>query len=262
MALRMNIDLSNNSKELGQKAARLGAAQIRQAIAQRGEAYIILATGASQFEVLDALVGEPDISWSKVTAFHLDEYLELPETHKASFRGYLKERFVAKVDGLGSFVFIEGDRGDTDGEIARVSAEITKNDIDVAFIGIGENGHLAFNDPPADFETTDPYIVVDLDEKCRLQQANEGWFSDLSEVPRRAISMSVHQILASRTIICAVPDARKAAAVKGALEGPVTNLCPASILQNHGGTTVLLDRDSASALDQERLARAISGSLS
>lgn len=255
----MNIDLSNNKQELGQKAARLGAARIRQAIAERGAAHIILATGASQFEVLESLIKEPDISWQKVTVFHLDEYIGMPETHNASFRRFLKTRFVEKVDGPGSCIFIEGDAGDTDAEIARVSGIIANCDIDVAFIGIGENGHLAFNDPPADFETTAPYIVVDLDQKCRLQQLNEGWFPDISDVPTRAISMTIRQILKSETLICAAPETRKAEAVKGAVDGPVTNLCPASILQTHAGTYMFLDHDSAALLDQEKLASAASG---
>ena len=258
----MIIDLSDSSGELGQKAGRQGAALIRQALAKRGEVRIILATGASQFDVMDALVTEPDIDWSKVTAFHLDEYLDLPEAHKASFRGYLKTRFVAKVDNLGAFFFVEGDANDTAAEIARVTAAILQQDIDVAFIGIGENGHLAFNDPPADFDTKAPFIVVELDEQCRRQQANEGWFADISEVPKRAISMSIQQILASKAIICAVPNVRKAAAVQAALEGPVTNLCPGSILQTHGQTTLYLDRQSASRLDQGRLAAAMSGNIS
>lgn len=245
----MIVDISETTDELAQKAARLGAEQIRQAIAERGAAYVILATGASQFAVLDRLVAEPDIDWSKVTAFHLDEYLDLPETHDASFRLYLKSRFVDRVDNLGEFVFVEGDADDTAAEIARVSGRIAAHDIDVAFIGIGENGHLAFNDPPADFDTTEPYIVVDLDEQCRSQQFNEGWFPTLADVPTRAISMSIGQILKSKTIVCSVPETRKAAAVKNALEGPVTNLCPASILQNHDAAYVLLDHQSAAQLN-------------
>ncbi len=258
----MKIDLSDSPGELGMKAARQGAGEIRRAISARGEARIILATGASQFDVIAALVAAPDVAWSKVTVFHLDEYLDLPEAHKASFRGYLKTRFAAKIDDLGAFIFIEGDAEDTAGEVARVNKAIGLGDIDVAFIGIGENGHLAFNDPPADFDTKEPYIVVELDEQCRRQQANEGWFAELSEVPRRAISMSIQQILAAKTIICAVPDGRKAGAVQAALEGPVTNLCPASILQTHGQTRLYLDRQSAAKLDQGRLAAAMSGEAS
>ena len=244
----MIVDTSQTPDELARKAARLGAARMRAAIAAQDAAHIILATGASQFAVLACLVDEPDILWPKVTAFHLDEYLDLPATHDASFRRYLKSRFVDKIKDLGEFVFIEGDADKTGREIARVSARISAQDIDVAFIGIGENGHLAFNDPPADFDTTDPYIVVELDHQCRLQQFNEGWFPELAQVPSRAISMSIAQILKSKTIVCSVPDARKAAAVKHALQGPVTNLCPASILQTHAAAHVLLDALSAAQL--------------
>lgn len=248
----MIVDLSQNPQELGGKAARLGAARIRQAIAERGEAYIILATGASQFEMLEALIEEPDISWSKVVVFHLDEYIGMSETHNASFRRYLKTRFVEKIEDLGSVVFIEGDASDTSAEISRVSNAISTQGIDVGFIGIGENGHLAFNDPPADFETSDPYIIVELDMQCRLQQLNEGWFPDISEVPSQAISMSISQILKSKTLICAVPDARKAKAVKAAVEGPLSNLFPASILQSHDEAYLFLDCESAGLLDQDK----------
>ncbi|VAW16351.1 Glucosamine-6-phosphate deaminase [hydrothermal vent metagenome] len=252
----MIFDLSKNTRKLAEKAAHLGAERIRDAIAARGQASVILATGVSQFETMEALTKAPDIEWQKVTAFHLDEYVGLPQTHKASFRRYLKERFVAKVPGLKSFVFIEGDADDLEAEVARVSDAISQVDIDVAFIGIGENGHLAFNDPPADFETTDPFIVVELDEPCRLQQLNEGWFSDLSEVPTRAISMSVRQILLSRVLVCAVADARKAEAVRRAMQGPVSNLCPASILQTHAQAHVFADPAAASLLDKKWLASA------
>ena len=248
----MIVDLSQNPQELGGKAARLGAERIRQAIAERGEAYIILATGASQFEMLEALIEEPDISWSKVVVFHLDEYIGMSETHNASFRRYLRTRFVEKVEDLGSVIYIAGDASDTSAEISRVSNTISAQGIDVGFIGIGENGHLAFNDPPADFETSEPYIIVELDMQCRRQQLNEGWFSDISEIPSQAISMSISQILKSKTLICAVPDARKAKAVKAAVEGPLSNLHPASILQSHDETYLFLDRDSAGLLDQDK----------
>ena len=250
----MHIELSDTPEELAIRAAKAGADHIRSALEKRGRANIILATGASQIATLEALIAQTDIDWSKVNAFHLDEYIGLPETHGASFRRYLKERVVARLPALGSFAFINGDEADTGAEVARISAEISKCDIDVAFIGIGENGHLAFNDPPADFETEDPYIVVELDKKCRLQQLNEGWFSDLSEVPNVAISMSVRHILKSEVLICAVPDERKAEAVRGALEGPVSNLCPSSILQSHDKVFLYLDEGSASRLDRSRLA--------
>lgn len=250
----MIVTLSKTAQELGRKAAHAGAEAIRQAIAARGQAFIILATGASQFDTLESLIAEPGIDWTKVTVFHLDEYIGMADTHEASFRRYLKTRFIDRVDGLGSAVLVQGDAPDLNAELARIAKAISACQIDVAFVGIGENGHLAFNDPPADFETMTPYIVVDLDEKCRRQQFNEGWFPSFADVPTRAISMSVQQILKSTAIICAVPDARKADAVKGALEGPVSNLCPASILQTHDGTIVFLDTDSASQLGPNQMA--------
>jgi len=242
----MQVVISDTKQELGRKAAQDGVELIRQAIAERGEANIIVATGASQFEMLAELVTASDIDWSKVTGFHLDEYVGLPMSHPASFRRYLQERFVSKVP-LRAFHFINGE-GDCGAECRRLNPIIAAHPIDVAFVGIGENGHLAFNDPPADFETEDPYIVVNLDEACRRQQMGEGWFATLEDVPPQAISMSIRHIMKSRSIICSVPDQRKAEAVKGALEGPVTPDVPASILQQHDGTTIYLDRASASLI--------------
>jgi glucosamine-6-phosphate deaminase len=245
-AFGMEIIISNDAKEMGQQAALRGAAALRQAIAERGSANVIVATGASQFTMLEALVME-DVDWTKVTGFHLDEYLQLPATHPASFRKYLKERFVDRLP-LAAFHYVQGDAADPQAECERLGRLIEKFPIDVAFIGIGENGHLAFNDPPADFETTSPYLVVKLDEACRRQQMGEGWFPTLEDVPQRAISMSVRQILKSRLIVCSVPDARKAAAVKGAVNGPVTPTCPASILQQHPNCGLFLDKASASEI--------------
>lgn len=253
----MKLHLHSDKASLGKAAADLGARAIRSAIAANGRANIIVATGASQFEILDALVQEPDIDWSKVTGFHLDEYVGMPDTHPASFRRYLRERFTSRLPMLGAFHFVDGDAPDIDAELSRLSALIREAPIDVAFAGIGENGHLAFNDPPADFETATPYIVVELDEACRRQQFGEGWFSSLADVPKTAISMSVRQILLSRLIILSVPDARKASAVASALEGPVTNLCPASILQDHSSTHVFLDSESSSRLSRAVLDNAI-----
>ncbi len=214
----MEIIISDTKKELGKKAARKGAELIRKAISERGKANIIVATGASQFEMLKELVKE-DINWSKVTGFHLDEYIGISLTHPASFRKYLKERFVDIVS-LKEFHYVNGDI-DPAGECTRLGELISKQPIDVAFIGIGENGHLAFNDPPADFETEEPYLVVTLDEICRRQQLGEGWFPAFEDVPKKAISMSIKQIMKSKAIICSVPDARKAKAVKGAVGGIV-----------------------------------------
>jgi glucosamine-6-phosphate deaminase len=246
----MDIRTFDSKVQAGQAAASQAAELIRAAIAHYGEANIIVATGASQFEVFSALVKAPDIAWNKVTGFHLDEYVHLPIAHPASFRKYLWERFVSKLPlPLKAFHFIDGE-GNPDAEAVHVGAHIENRRINAAMVGIGENGHLAFNDPPADFATTSPYIVVELDEPCRRQQLGEGWFNSLEDVPKRAISMSIRQILASDAIVCCVPDQRKAIAVKNCLEGPVSNLAPASILQTHKNATVYLDRDSASLLSR------------
>ncbi|GAB5374274.1 MAG: glucosamine-6-phosphate deaminase [Acuticoccus sp.] len=243
----MQVNLHADSAALAAAAAEQGAAAIRQAIARKGEAVVIVATGASQFEVLAALVAK-DIDWSKVTAFHLDEYVGLEESHPASFRGYLRERFVDKVPGLKAFVPVDGDAADLDGEIARLNARLAPLTVDVCFAGIGENCHLAFNDPPADFEVEDPFIVVTLDEACRRQQFGEGWFPTLEAVPEKAVSMSVRQIMKAKTIVLSTPDTRKAEAVRHAVEGPVDVNYPASILQEHPAATLHLDPASASRL--------------
>ena len=210
---------------------------------------MIVATGASQFEMLGELVKTPNIDWGKVVFFHLDEYVAMPMTHPASFRKYLKERLVEQLpQSPRAFHYLNAE-GDPAAECRRLGDLIKQHPIDVAFIGIGENGHLAFNDPPADFETDDPYIIVNLDERCRLQQVGEGWFATLADVPETAISMSVRQILRASAIICVVPDERKAQAVRDSLEGPIDPMTPASILRRHPDLTVYLDRASASLLE-------------
>ncbi|WP_319561979.1 glucosamine-6-phosphate deaminase [Marispirochaeta sp.] len=246
----MNISVSDDKQETGFLAAEKGAQMINEAIKKKGHATIILATGASQFEMLNHLV-KTGIKWSKVEVFHLDEYIGIPLSHPASFRKYLKERFVEKVGNLRKFNYIDGNADDINSEIERLSDLISDKIIDVAFVGVGENGHLAFNDPPADFETEKPYLVVNLDEACRKQQLGEGWFSKLDDVPIQAVSMSVRQIIKSTHIINTVPDVRKAEAVSCALAGPVSTLCPASILQNHGSCHWFLDKDSASLLPEK-----------
>jgi glucosamine-6-phosphate deaminase len=218
---------------------------IRKAILDRGEANIILATGTSQFEMLRELVKE-DVDWSLVTAFHLDEYIGISETHPASFRKYLRERF-ADIVTPREFVYVNGGT-DPDEECIRLGRLIGKHPIDVAFIGIGENGHLAFNDPPADFETEEPYIVVILNEDCQRQQMGEGWFQSIHDVPEKAISMSIRQIMKSKTIICSVPDHRKSTAVHHALFSEISPACPASVLRNHPDTFMYLDILSASLI--------------
>lgn len=247
----MEVIIKSSPKELGMEAGKLGASLIRQAIERNGFANIILATGTSQFETLNQLLGETDIDWSRVTMFHLDEYIGLPISHPASFRKYLKERFISKVPPLKEVFLIDGE-ADEMKECGRLSKSISEHPIDVAFVGIGENGHLAFNDPPADFETETPYLVVELDEACRKQQMGEGWFKTMDDVPRKAISMSIKQILKSKHIICSVPDQRKAVAVKNSIEQPVSNLFPATAMQKHQHCSCFLDVDSASLLSQTK----------
>lgn len=247
----MQVIVHDTKEELGREAAAQGAEAIRHAIGRDGNANIILATGASQFEVLADLAKAPDIDWGRVTGFHLDEYAGMPMSHPASFRRYLKERFLDKLpQPLQAFHFINGE-GDCQAECRRLGALIAHYPIAVAFVGIGENGHLAFNDPPADFDTEEPYLVVNLDEDCRRQQLGEGWFPTLEDVPTQAISMSIRQILKSEIILCSAPDARKARPVQATVEGPVTPQVPASILQRHPNTTLYLDPASAALLHGE-----------
>ena len=243
----MEVAIFKNLEELGHAAGSASGRLIHEAIESKGAANIILATGTSQFEILNTLIVQKDIAWNKVVMFHLDEYIGMPATHPASFRKYLKERFLSKLPPLKAAYLIDGER-DTKKECNRLGDLITKHPIDVALVGIGENGHLAFNDPPADFETEYPYIVVELDETCRKQQLGEGWFESIDEVPEKAISMSIKQILKSKHIICSVPGKRKAVAVKNTLEQPVSNLYPASILRTHANCTCYLDKDSAALL--------------
>ena len=231
---------------LAAAAAHDAAGRIRNAITQHGRARIIAATGASQIAFLDALVREPGVEWDKVEMFHLDEYIGLPADHPASFRKYLLERLIGPA-GITRHHLLDGER-DPAAVCREMGALIRKEPVDVALVGIGENGHLAFNDPPADFETDAPYLVVRLDERCRLQQVGEGWFAGLADVPETAISMSVRQILDAKSIVCVVPDRRKAEAVRASLEGPVDPMTPASILQRHHDITIYLDRESASLL--------------
>lgn len=242
----MEIKTFDTKLELGHAAARDARVIISQAIAERDVAYVIAATGASQFEFLDALAQE-SIDWTRVVFFHLDEYVGLPESHPASFRRYLKERVVSRIHPR-AFHFLNGEADDAREECRRVGDLIAQQTIDVAFVGIGENGHLAFNDPPADFDIEDPYLVVNLDDACRRQQVGEGWFKSIDEVPAQALSMSIKQILKSRHILCIVPDERKAEAVKASVKLDVSPTHPASILQHHAHVTLYLDRASSSLL--------------
>ncbi len=232
--------------ELAATAARDAAVRIREAIVTRGRARIVAATGASQVAFLERLVAEPGIDWLLVELFHLDEYIGLPIDHPASFRKYLLDRLIRPA-GIARYHLLDGER-DPQEVCRQVGARLRKEPIDVAFAGIGENGHLAFNDPPADFHTDEPYLVVRLDERCRRQQVGEGWFAALEDVPETAITMSVRQLLRARAIVCVVPDRRKAEAVRAAVEGAVDPMVPASMLQRHADVSIYLDRDSASLL--------------
>ncbi len=245
----MTVYIGKDKLDMAAHAAKTAGDCIREAIKARGEARIIVATGASQFEFLEALVKEPGIDWTKVTGFHLDEYVGLPATHKASFRGYMRERLVARTpQPLRAFNEVNGEAADHEAEIARLEAILRVAPIDVACVGIGENGHLAFNDPPADIDCERAYKIVPLDDRCRDQQVGEGWFATRDDVPTHAFSMTMKQILWSKCIVCTCPDARKAEAVKGAVEGAVTNMLPASFLQLHPNCSMFLDPPSASLL--------------
>lgn len=231
---------------MSRAAARHASRALREAIAARGRVRIVAATGASQVDFLAALTAAPDIDWRRVEMFHLDEYVGLPVDHPASFRKYLLDRLI-RPTGMGRYHLLEGER-DAARAAALVGRQLSASPVDVAFVGIGENGHLAFNDPPADFTSDAPYLVVTLDAACRRQQVAEGWFASVDDVPARAISMSIRQILTSREIVCVVPDARKADAVRACLEGDVSPMAPASILRTHANATVYLDEGSASLL--------------
>lgn len=243
----MDMRVLGDRTSLGQAAAEQAALCLRAALHDRGIARLVAATGASQFELLDSLTKVPDIDWSRVEMFHLDEYIGLPISHRASFRRYLFERLISKT-GMIRYHLLDTE-GDFQEVVRRVSKQLQSEPVDLAFVGIGENAHLAFNDPPADFDNETPYLIVDLDEACRRQQVGEGWFADLAEVPKRAISMSVRQILKAKEIIAVVPDARKALAVKACCEGDISPLVPASILRTHSRTTIFLDQASAALLN-------------
>jgi glucosamine-6-phosphate deaminase len=248
----MEVIVSASKTQLGARAAKAGAELIRRAVEENGVANVIIATGASQFEMLAELLKLPGIPWHKVSAFHLDEYVDVPITHPASFRKYLWERFHSKLPlPMRAFHYIDGDGGAPLDECKRMSEIIKHHPIDVALVGIGENGHLAFNDPPADFLIDAPYTVVNLDDACRRQQFGEGWFKTLEDVPKRAISMTCRQIMKSKAIIVSCPDRRKAKAVAAVVDGSVTPDVPSSVLQKHEQTTLYLDRESASLLKRQ-----------
>jgi glucosamine-6-phosphate deaminase len=245
----VQIKIFEDKPTLGRTAAAHAAESLRACIRSQGSARLVAATGAAQFEFLEALTGTPGIDWSRVELFHLDEYAGLPATHPASFCGYILERIIRKT-GITKYHLLDGERDPY--EVAKeVSKALDEKPVDIMFAGIGENGHLAFNDPPADFEIEEPYIVVELDQACRQQQVGEGWFATLADVPTKAVSMSVRQVLRAKEILVVVPDKRKAPAVKACLEGEITPMAPASILRQHGNVTLYLDKNSASLLSRK-----------
>jgi len=241
----MEIRICKDSVELGKSAAKHVAQVLRDCIAENGSARIVLSTGASQFDTIKALVEEPDIKWECVEMFHLDEYVDLPITHVASFRKYLQERFVDKVGKLKAVHFVDG----TKECISKLTEEIRKSPIDIGLIGIGENAHIAFNDPPADFDTKEAYIIVNLNETCKKQQMGEGWFATIDDVPKQAVSMTAYQIMQCKRIVSCVPHAVKATAVENTIKATeVDNTVPATLLKTHPDFILYLDENSASGI--------------
>ena len=241
----MSVVICRDAQELGNRAAALAAEYLKQKIADNGYARIVVSTGSSQFETFEALI-KSDVDWSSVEMFHLDEYVGLPETHKASFRKYLKERFVSKVNLKNAF-FVDG----TPEGIAEISAKLLERPVDLGLIGIGENGHIAFNDPPADLETKEAYIIVNLNDTCKRQQVGEGWFANVDEVPKQAVSMTVYRIMQCEKIISCVPHKVKAWAVNAVLHDEATPMLPAAMLRSHKDWTLFIDEDSASLLSDK-----------
>jgi glucosamine-6-phosphate deaminase len=243
--------LSENDKILGKKAAEHIASSLNQAIEKKGSARVIFSTGASQFTMFENLF-ESDIDWTKIEFFHLDEYIGIDENHPASFIKYLKERFIGKLKtNLKKVHFVDTSVG-AEAIMEQLAKEITAAPVDLGVIGIGENAHIAFNDPPADFDCEDPFKIVTLDEGCRRQQHGEGWFKTLEDVPETAVTMTVKQIMKCEQIISVVPYKVKAKAVHDTLNSELTNMIPATILKNHPNWTLYLDSESASMIDVDK----------
>lgn len=239
----MIINICSDAAELGREAAVSAAIVLNEAIEKNGEARLVLSTGSSQFETLDSLLKQK-IDWKRVEVFHLDEYIGIPVTHKASFRKYLYERFINHIP-VRKFHSVDVE-GEIEYKIQMLTDEIRKRPVDLGLIGIGVNGHIAFNDPPADFDTQEAYIIVELDEECRMQQVNEGWFQSLKDVPPRAVSMTPYQIMQCKRIISCVPHKIKSVAVKNTLINNLTPIVPATMLKQHPILTIYLDVYSAS----------------
>jgi len=241
----LEIRILKTPREMGAAAADALAAEIRRIIAERGRAVGLFASAPSQSDTLAALVRAPGIDWPRVTAFHLDEYLGFDQLHPQSFRRFLREHFLAHVS-VSAFHGLRGEAQNAEEECERYAGLLRQDPPDFALIGIGENGHLAFNDPPVcDFKDPLDVKIVALDEKCRWQQVHDGAFATFDEVPRRALSLTIPRIVSARAIFTVVPGARKKAAVNATIHGPIATTCPASILRTHPNAFLFLDGDSA-----------------
>ncbi|MDX2153734.1 MAG: glucosamine-6-phosphate deaminase [Bryobacteraceae bacterium] len=249
----LDVRVFETTEQMALAAAHDASSLIREAVAHHGEARIVVATGNSQLAFIDALTSVPDLPWHTVTVFHMDEYSALPATHPASFRRWIRERVGDRVDPK-IVHYLDGESPDLATECARYAALLNEAPLDLTFAGIGENGHIAFNDPhEADFNDPATVKLVNLDEACRRQQTGEGHFPTLEDVPRQALTMTCPALMRARHLVCCVPESRKAAAVKAALEGPVTEACPASLLRTHRSARLYLDRDSAALLSDPDL---------
>ncbi len=245
------VQILPTKQEMATAAANHAINSLRELLITQGTVRLLAATGASQLEFLERLTADKSLDWTRVELFHLDEYVGVAPDHPASFARYIKERIIDRT-GIERYHLLDGTR-DPQQMVAEMGREINRAPIDLAFVGIGENGHLAFNDPPADFDTEDAYLIVELDEACRKQQVGEGWFASVEDVPKRAISISIPQILKAKEILCIVPDQRKAEAVQKCLQGPMSPDAPASALRAHPNTMIFLDADSASLLNRDHL---------
>ena len=249
---QLHVEIHPDRAAMGAAAAARAADILRAAIAAKGSARIIVASAPSQDELLAGLTAAPGIDWSKVTVFHMDEYVGLPAGHPATFRAYQEQHLLAKVQPA-AFHGIRGEAADPQAECARYAALMGEAPIDLVCMGIGENGHIAFNDPPvADFGDPAAVKVVELDEACRRQQVNDGCFPDIASVPRFAISLTCPTLMSGETLVCVVPGPRKAAAVRATIQDPVSTACPATILRRHPDATLYLDEASAALISANK----------
>ena len=244
---RMSVRIFESNDMLGRAAANDLTALLSQTLSKQEKTAVIFACANSQLTFLNALKTMKGIAWNRIIIFHMDEYLGMSDQHPASFVRFLREKLVDVVHPA-AFYPLPGNTKDVKTELKRYTDLMREYPPDVCILGIGENGHLAFNDPPADFNTKELIHVVDLDLACRTQQVNEDHFPTLEDVPKQALSLTVPALLAAKHLLAIVPESRKAAAIKAALKGPVTPNCPASILRTQPHATLYLDRESAASV--------------